>query len=235
MIFIIFGFMKGIQIGREYGLIWAIIGGIAGPVVGIVLTIILVFSIVLIIEPFVILGSWWRPEPPVCENGKCVGYESYEICDTPDDVQRNHEGFSPISYRCGCGNLYGSKRGLRGQWQWVRILPDGSYQPYLKHSAYGRWKSDDVAQSTSAVDGFGIEDRSISKKDLEKYFHQSKKSMVGHVVFTLATIIVAFVVWKIWSPRWWIYLLILWAGPFGLIGDLINISYCKKRTKVRAE
>lgn len=76
------------------------------------------------------------------------------------------------------------------------------------------------------------EDSSISKKDLEKYLYQSKKAMTGHAVFTLVTIILALVVWKIWSPRWWIYLLILWAGPFGLIGDFINIYYCKKRIAV---
>lgn len=231
VIFLSFGFLKGIQIGREYGLAWAIIGGIVGPVVGIVLTVALVLVIALIYEPFNIFGRWWRPHPPICENGKCVGYESYEICGIPDDIQKTCEGFSPISYRCGCGNLYGSKRGLRGQRQWVRIFPDGSHQPYLKHSAYGRWKSDDAAQSSSAIGGSGIKYKSISKKDLEKCLHQSKRAMVGHVIVTLVTVIAAFVVWKISSPRWWIYLLIVWVGPFGLIGDFINIWYCKKKIR----
>ena len=72
---------------------------------------------------------------------------------------------------------------------------------------------------------------SRSKKDLEKYLFQSKKAIVAHIITTLVTVIVAFVVWKIWSPRWWIYLLILWAGPYGLIGDSINIWICKKKLK----
>jgi len=60
-------------------------------------------------------------------------------------------------------------------------------------------------------------------KDLEKNLVQSKKAVVGHIVFLLMTVIAAFIVWVIWSPDWWVYPLILSAGLFGLIGGLINI------------
>ncbi|MHC4212370.1 MAG: hypothetical protein ACYSWP_03245 [Planctomycetota bacterium] len=74
-----------------------------------------------------------------------------------------------------------------------------------------------------------IGDRSISKEDLEKCLRKSQKRILGHLVFTLITIIFAVGIWWFWDPRWWVYLLILWVGPFSLTGDFINIQYCKKR------
>ena len=70
-----------------------------------------------------------------------------------------------------------------------------------------------------------------SEKDFVKNLQQSKKRMVGHFIFTVMTVVIAFVVWKIWNPRWWIYFLILWAGPFALVGEFINIWYCKRKMK----
>ena len=71
----------------------------------------------------------------------------------------------------------------------------------------------------------------FAKKDLEKYLYQSKRAMVMNIVFASISIIVAFAVWMIWSPSWWVYLLILSAGLFGLVGDTINIWYCKKKLR----
>ena len=51
------------------------------------------------------------------------------------------------------------------------------------------------------------------------------------IAFMIVTVVVAFVVWLLWNPRWWIYLLFLWAGPFSLFGDLVNIWYYKKKLK----
>ena len=68
-------------------------------------------------------------------------------------------------------------------------------------------------------------------KDIEKYYIQSKKAMLGNTIFALLSIITAFIVWLIWRPDWWIYLLILFGGMFGFTGDLINIWYCKKKMK----
>lgn len=76
-----------------------------------------------------------------------------------------------------------------------------------------------------------MSDTSIFKKDLEKNLLKSKKAVVWDIIFTAILVIVAFAVWKIWNPHWWIYLLILWAGPFTLVGDLINILYCKRKLK----
>jgi hypothetical protein len=66
------------------------------------------------------------------------------------------------------------------------------------------------------------------KQELEKSFNTSKRSMAGHLVFLFIAITAIFVVWVSWSPDWWVYVIILFAGLFGFIGDLINICYCKK-------
>ena len=73
--------------------------------------------------------------------------------------------------------------------------------------------------------------KSDFEKELEKNLRKSKKAIVTHFIFMGMTVIVAFAVWWIWSPCCWVYLLILWAGPFTLVGDLINIWYCKRKLK----
>jgi hypothetical protein len=68
-------------------------------------------------------------------------------------------------------------------------------------------------------------------KDVDKYLIQSKKAMLGNIIFASVSIMIAFIVWMLWNPDWWIYLLILLAGFWGLVGDLINIWYCKKKIR----
>lgn len=199
LIFICVGLIQGIQIGNKFGSKWAIIGGIAGLLIGIILFLLLISATILIYKPFEIFKKLWRPDLPICENGKCVGYESYKICKTPDETIKNMEGFSPISYLCNCGNLYASRRGKRGQWHWMRILPDGSVQPYLKHSVYGRWKPDESEQTSPDMIKTDISNRSVSVKDVERYLHQSQKAIAGHVIFTLVTLIAAFIIWNTWN------------------------------------
>jgi hypothetical protein len=228
MLFAITGFLKGIKIGYEFGLIWSVVGGLVGLIAGIIASIILVLLMLLIQRPYEILQKWWRPYPPVCENGTCRGYDSYELCKTPEETRKSAKHISPISYRCKCGNLYaGGTQSLCNQW--VRILSDGRIQPYLKHRWYGRWRTDVSEQEKTITQSSDIGDRSISKKDLEKYLRLSQKLIIGHAVFTLITIIIALAIWRIWDPTWWLYLLILWAGPFTLTGDFVNIQYCKRR------
>ncbi|MDH4201954.1 MAG: hypothetical protein OEV87_03590 [Phycisphaerae bacterium] len=68
-------------------------------------------------------------------------------------------------------------------------------------------------------------------KDAEKYLIQSKKAMLGNIIFASVSITFAFIVWIIWNPAWWVYLVILSGGLFGLVGDLVNIGYCKKKIR----
>jgi hypothetical protein len=74
-----------------------------------------------------------------------------------------------------------------------------------------------------------------SRKDLEKYLVQSKKAIIGHIITMVLTVFIAIGIKFIWDPRWWIYVLVLWAGPYGLIGDYSNIWYCKKKLKSMTE
>jgi hypothetical protein len=139
--FMIAGLLKGVKIGNEFGVIGAIIGAVVGSIAGLVAALALILLIVLIYRPYEAFWKWWRPYPPVCENGTCVGYEAYETMKTPDEVRVNASDISPVCYRCKCGNHYGG--GTKTLWnRWVRIMPDGTTRPYLKHRSFGRWKPD---------------------------------------------------------------------------------------------
>jgi cytochrome c-type biogenesis protein CcmH/NrfF len=72
---------------------------------------------------------------------------------------------------------------------------------------------------------------SYSKKELEKCLLRSQKAVTAHVITLIVTLLIALGIKLAWDPRWWIYVLILWVGPYGLVGDGINIWYCKKKLK----
>jgi hypothetical protein len=76
---------------------------------------------------------------------------------------------------------------------------------------------------------------SYSKKELEKCLLRSQKAMTAHIITLIATALVALVIKVIWNPQWWIYVLVLWVGPYGLIGDVINIWHCKKKLRSMME
>ena len=52
--------------------------------------------------------------------------------------------------------------------------------------------------------------------------------MLGNIIFASVSIIAAFIVWILWRHAKWVYLIVLLAGFWGLVGDLLNIWYCKK-------
>jgi hypothetical protein len=97
-----------------------------------------------ILEPVDRFSRWWRPYPPPCENGTCVGGSGYVPATIPDDVLTAVAGLSPYGRRCRCGDLYtgGTAHGLRNRW--VRVLPNGAIRPYLKHGFWGRWRRDNA-------------------------------------------------------------------------------------------
>jgi hypothetical protein len=137
------GFGWGVQAGSHHGTAGAVIGGIVGLLVGVVAAALVAFLVALVSAPLARFGRWWRPYPPVCRNGTCIGVGHYEIQETADGLRTRVEGLSNICWRCRCGDLYagGYAGGLQNPW--VHLLSDETIRPYLRHGLFGRWKSDD--------------------------------------------------------------------------------------------
>jgi hypothetical protein len=69
----------------------------------------------------------------------------------------------------------------------------------------------------------------------EKNLRWSQRRLIVEFVLTLICLVAAFVVWRIWHPGLWVYVLLFLAGPFAFIGDLINICYCKRKIETVKE
>jgi len=137
------GVVHGIKIGASYGTPGKWIGGIAGLITGVVAAGVYVFVAALINEPFDRFWRWWRPYPPMCENGKCEGLRANETCKIPEDIIQKIKGISWLGWRCKCGNLCAGGFGYGMRNRWVRVLANGEIRPYLKHRSFGRWIPDD--------------------------------------------------------------------------------------------
>lgn len=140
---VIVGIHYGDRFGSDYGILVRIVGWLLGPVIVTLLafgTWLLLYLV--IVDPIERILTWWRPHPPPCENKTCThaaGYRAYKL---PDDVARRWKGLASWGRQCGCGRVYagGNDSPLRDRW--VRVLPDGSLRPYLRHRLFGRWKPD---------------------------------------------------------------------------------------------
>jgi len=139
----IVGLFYGIVIGAKYGVAAKIAGAIVGMMLGGLSVVLAGFIVALILEPFDRLWRWWRPYPPVCENGTCVGYESFESVKLEEHVVEKTAGLSWLGWRCNCGNFYGGGYEFPFHNRWVRVLPNGKIRPYLIHRFLGRWYPDD--------------------------------------------------------------------------------------------
>lgn len=149
MLFLIFigafvGFVYGIEIGSDYGIWGKVIGGITGPIVVVVAALSATWLLFLVVvEPIDRFNRWWRPYPPVCENGCCESYSDYQSYTIPEDVVKRVKGMAHYGNRCRCGNIYAGGCDSPMLNRWVRVLPNGEVRPYLKHVVFGRWKPDE--------------------------------------------------------------------------------------------
>jgi len=141
LIFAVIGSSIGKAFASQYGPWWSILGAVIGFLAGIIVAFALFALFILILDLIIKFGAWWRPNPPVCENGCCHSYD-YESTDTPLSARKHVEGISRHAYRCKCGNLYTKLGYMSLKTQWVRILSDNTVQPLLKHCVFGRWKPD---------------------------------------------------------------------------------------------
>ena len=100
------GVFHGVNLGSSHGMLGRIIGGIGGFLVGVFAAVAAIFIVALINEPFERFWRWWRPYPPVCENGTCNGFRGYNLAEIPEDLLRRVKGLSHLGWRCKCGNIY---------------------------------------------------------------------------------------------------------------------------------
>ena len=68
-------------------------------------------------------------------------------------------------------------------------------------------------------------------KELEKHLRQSKQAIPGVLAFGLIVLLILLVAEAFCDVPWWVYVLLLWVVPFGLIGDGINILYIRRKLK----
>jgi len=72
-------------------------------------------------------------------------------------------------------------------------------------------------------------------KELESATRKSQRALLPFIAIeiTLAVLLLALDIWL--NVRWWVYALLLWAGAFTIVMDVINIAYCgSKLRKLRA-
>jgi hypothetical protein len=136
------GLARGVEFGAAHGPLGRIAGGALGAAAGAVGALLAVLLIALICEPFERFWRWWRPSLPACENGTCRGYGDYKRCDIPPETRRKVQGLASSGWRCRCGNVYGGGCDYPLLNRFVRILPNGTVRPYLKHRLLGRWRPD---------------------------------------------------------------------------------------------
>jgi len=121
LLFILLGL--GHWIGRKYEHPWL------GMAIGIgifMLTALCYIGVIL-------LHLWWQPNLPICHLGKCKKYKDYELIKLTD---------GSWVYRCCCGTYYILKEAEGKGRLFMVYLEDGNTKPYLKHTRFGRWKSD---------------------------------------------------------------------------------------------
>ena len=211
--------LVGSRFGSQYGTLGAVSGMLVGAVVGCLAGLLAAF----VLELFDGFWSWWRPYPPVCENGTCVGPSSYESVMLPKEHVAAVAGLSPFGDRCKCGNLYtgGYAGGFRNRW--VRILPDGTIRPYLKHVVFGRWRRDEA--TTIETIGPGPLERACNRLD--------RVDIPGWLVPILSMSIfgaIAFIAaWRkllVADPvaLWMAGLISLWGFVFGCIAWYRNVT-----------
>ena len=68
-------------------------------------------------------------------------------------------------------------------------------------------------------------------KELEKYLRQSKRAILGILAFGAIVLLILLATEVFCDVPWWVYVLLLWVVPFGLIGDGINSVYISRRLK----
>lgn len=68
-------------------------------------------------------------------------------------------------------------------------------------------------------------------KDLEKYLRHSKQAIPGILAFGAMALLIPLVAEVVCDVPWWVYVLLLWVIPFGLICDGINIVYVSRKLK----
>ena len=66
-------------------------------------------------------------------------------------------------------------------------------------------------------------------KQLRKHLRQSKAAIPGVLVFGVLSLAVLLVVDLFLTVPGWIYALVLWVVPFGLVGDGVNIIFIKRK------
>ncbi len=141
------GFFYGQDFGSRYGVFVGLAGGVLGAVVGLLGTLLAAFLLLLVLWPLDTLverlARWWRPYPPVCENGTCAAREAYTDCEIPQEVVKRVRGLCRTGYRCKCGNVYATGYDYGMQRRFLRVLPDGRIQPYVRFRVFGRWRADD--------------------------------------------------------------------------------------------
>lgn len=141
---VIAGVFTGVRLASSYGFAAQFVGALVGPIIAIVVAFVaLLLLCTIILDPFDRLSRWWRPYPPTCENAVCTHSSGYALYDLPDDLVQRWKGLSRSGYQCRCGFVYagGYESPLRSRW--VRVMPDGTLRPYLRHRPFGRWQPDD--------------------------------------------------------------------------------------------
>lgn len=138
------GLYWGIELGSAYGFLGRPIGGVLGAAAGVIGAVLVTLTIFVASEPFDRFWRWWRPYPPACENGTCAGQDDYSRCEIPEDVVRRVRSLARFGKRCRCGNIYGGGCDYPLLNRWVRVLPEGTVRPYLRHRPFGRWIRDET-------------------------------------------------------------------------------------------
>ena len=97
------GFSYGLDFGWHYGVLAGLAGGVLGAGVGLLGTFLAMFLLVLVLSPLDTLAGrfarWWRPFPPPCENGTCIGRDAYRRCEIPEEVVNRVRGLCRSGYR----------------------------------------------------------------------------------------------------------------------------------------
>jgi hypothetical protein len=68
-------------------------------------------------------------------------------------------------------------------------------------------------------------------KTLRKYLRQSKLAVRAVLAFGAIVLMILLALEVFLDVPWWVYVLLLWVVPFGLIGDGINILYVNRKLR----
>ena len=139
--FALTGAVKGMRFASPHGPWWSLLGTVLGFIAGIIVAIVLVVLLILICQLISNFCKWYRPFPPRCPDQTCRP-NICEPVETPLRLRKHIEGIAHNAYRCKCGNLYSQIGHMTLNTRWVRILPDNTILPCLKHTIFCRWKAD---------------------------------------------------------------------------------------------